>query len=535
MWFTYTPEVKAVIRLLELLKVRVSRHTVDKTLQEHPDWPSLLCISDSLHQWHISNAAAEMDPGQIDELPVPFLAYLPHTTTPLSVVTVVSPDNIVCYTGNYTKPLVQKREEFLKQWQGLYLLAEVNEKSGEKNYRQSRRKAFAKQLLPISFLALLLTGSLYMLHTTKLTHPAAVPAAVYVQFFILLFGIVISALLLWYELDRNNPLLHKVCGSIAQGNCGVILTGRASTFFGLFSWSEAGFIYFTGGLLILLFVPWYIAMPVLGWLHLLAMPYIFFSVYYQWRIAKQWCVLCLAVQALLLAGGLNVLLNTYPLFLQVITTRTIAAVATLYLLPALVWYAIKPVLKKLQQAKNDKRQYLRLKFNIEVFETLLDKQKRINAPLDGLGIVLGNPHAKHELVKVCNPYCGPCAKAHIKLEKILEDNQNVKVRIVFTASNDESDYRLAPVKHLMAIASLQNYQKTKNALNDWYLAKRKNYNTFFLKHPVNGELKLQSGKIEEMFQWCLQTDIKETPTIFINGKRLPREFDIEDISYFLAE
>jgi len=57
------------------------------------------------------------------------------------------------------------------------------------------------------------------------------------------------------------------------------------------------------------------SLAIVSLFNLLALPYIIFSVYYQWRVAKQWCVLCLAVQALLLAGGLiifsgNFIINT---------------------------------------------------------------------------------------------------------------------------------------------------------------------------------------------------------------------------------
>jgi thiol-disulfide isomerase/thioredoxin len=527
MWLSYSPEVKAVIRFLELLNVSVSRSTINEALQNHPDWPSLLCVSDSLHQWQVPNAAAKMEPYKIDELPTPFIAYLPNSTTPLTIVVEVNSDKVACYTGSYDKTIAQAREDFLKQWEGVYLIAETNEKSGEKNYRQNKQKAFLKQLLSLSLFTLLLTGSLYILYT------ATTAIAVYLQYSILLAGTIISTLLLWYEVDRNNPLLHKVCGGIAQGNCGAILTSKASTFLGLFSWSEAGLVYFAGGLLTLLFVPLFIAMPILSWLHILALPYIFFSIYYQWRIVKQWCVLCLCVQALLLAGGLNVWLNSNTLSFNNITLKDILIVAALYLLPTLIWYTIKPIVKKLQQAKDDKYQYLRLKFNSEVFEILLEKQKQITKPVDGLGIVLGNPDAQHEIVKVCNPYCNPCALAHPKLEKILEENPNVKARIIFNATNEETDYRAEVVKHLLAVQAAGNVEQTKQAVDDWYGAEKKDYKKYASQYPMNGELGQQDKKIEAMDKWCKQTGIQFTPTFFINGKQLPDNYTITDAGYFL--
>lgn len=51
----YEPTVKATITFLKLLKVKVNKKTVDETLQNHPDWPSLLCITDSLNKWNVPN------------------------------------------------------------------------------------------------------------------------------------------------------------------------------------------------------------------------------------------------------------------------------------------------------------------------------------------------------------------------------------------------------------------------------------------------------------------------------------------------
>ncbi len=100
MWFSYAPEIKAVIRFTELLKVKVSRATISATLQAHPDWPSLLCISDSLKKWKVPNAAAKIAPSEIDELPVPFIAYLPGQPAPLSVVTAYNAETVTAYSGN---------------------------------------------------------------------------------------------------------------------------------------------------------------------------------------------------------------------------------------------------------------------------------------------------------------------------------------------------------------------------------------------------------------------------------------------------
>ena len=339
--------------------------------------------------------------------------------------------------------------------------------------------------------------------------------------------------MLWYEIDKNNPLLQKVCSGIAKGNCNAILSSKSAKVFRWLSWSEVGFFYFAGSLLTLLFVP--NAISIIAWLNILALPYTIFSVYYQWQVAKQWCVLCLAVQVLLAFGGINLIANNFLLPLPKLSFLFIVNAVFLLLIPVLIWYTCKPYILKLQEAKNIKREYLRIKFNVEIFKTLLKKQKSIILPTDGLGIDMGNHNGTINIIKVCNPYCGPCAKAHLKLDTLIEENDNVKVKIIFTTTNDIDNPAAKPVKHLMAIAAESNATKTKQALDDWYLAEKKDYDFFATKYPMNGELEKQGDKMVAMNNWSTESKIEFTPTIFINGHQLPSAYSIEDLQYFLLE
>lgn len=525
----YQPVVNSIITFLKILNVKVNSSTVDEVLNNHPNYPSLLAISDSLQEWNVPNVTFKIKPNQIDELPVPFLAYLPDSNAPLLVVIKVRADIITYYNGNYKEPILQKREDFLNKWQGICLLAETNDESGENNFQQNRRKEFLKKLVPFSLILLLLVASFYNLVIANAT------AKVYIQYFVLLAGTIISTLLVWYEIDQNNPLLHKVCGGISQGNCGAILTSQASKFFGLFSWSEAGFIYFSGGMLTLFFVSWSASLTVLGWLHILSLPYIIFSVFYQWRIAKQWCVLCLAVQALFLAGGLNVFINQYNLSTDGLALNSIFSIVFLYILPALFLYSIKPIFKKLQTSKYDRLKYNRLKFNNEVFETLLKRQKEIMLPTTNLGIDVGNVEAENLLIKVCSPYCNPCSLAHPEIEKLIKDNENLKVKIIFTTVKDQNDIRFKTVAHLLAIAAKGNAKLTMHALDDWYSSPKKSYSIFANKYQMNGEIEMQTKKILDMEDWCKKMNIQFTPTIFYNGYQIPDSYEVKDLTYFLKE
>ena len=535
MFNEYEPNVRAAIKFLNLLNVKVNNSTVNETLQNHPDWPSLLCISDSLNKWHIPNAAGKIDKNDIEQLPTPFIAYTNDRETPLYLITQITKAEIHSYQKNYSKQKTETREEFLAKWSGVYLIAEPTEISGEPDYEKNKRKAFFNFMVPVAAFATLIIIS--FLFVSKIVGAANVAAfsrtGIYLQYLLLLAGVVVTSLLLWYEVDKNNPMLQKFCTGIAKGNCNAILTGKQAKVFKWLSWSEVGFFYFTGGLLTLLFAE--NAVAVLAWINILALPYIVFSVYYQWRVAKQWCVLCLAVQTLLIFGAVNSIASGFLILFPQLSFSFVANTILLYLLPVLTWYAAKPFILKLQEAKNTKREYLRIKFNTEIFDTLLKKQKSITTSAEGLGINLGNPAATNTLIKVCNPYCGPCAKAHPQIESLLEQHDNLRVKIIFTTPNVENNIMVKPIRHLLAIYEKNEEVILKKALDDWYLSDKKDYEVFASKYPMNGELLKQGDKIEAMSKWCNAMEIIVTPTIFINGHQMPDAYSIEDLQYFLQE
>ncbi|MEO9211320.1 MAG: thioredoxin domain-containing protein, partial [Ginsengibacter sp.] len=144
-----------------------------------------------------------------------------------------------------------------------------------------------------------------------------------------------------------------------------------------------------------------------------------------------------------------------------------------------------------------------------------------------------NPEAENTIIKVCNPYCGPCAEAHPLLDEIIHNNKNVKLKLIFTASNDKGDKRGIAARHLLAIGANKNGLQTQQALDDWYLADKKDYELFAIKYPMNGELVKQEQQINEMAKWCEEAEISFTPTLFINGHRLPEKYKIEELKYIL--
>lgn len=523
----------ATRQLFRQLNVRVTDATLRETLEEHPDYPSLLSISDSLRTWKVESVGLKVSFEQLINLPRPLLVHL--KTNQFIVPTDINEKSVTYFNGQHKKKQLTQ-EEFLKQWDGVVLLAAGDVNSGEEEYKLKWRREILQQLsIPSALLAALILTALNAINLQQ-------GDGIYGVFpfligLVMLAGMVVSGLLLWYEIDKHNPVLQKICTAGKHTNCSAILQSGVAKFWGIITWSEVGFAYFTGGyfaLLLSAFDPTIVS--IVAWIFLLATPYIFFSVFYQWRIAKQWCLLCLTVQFLLLAGFVICLTGSYYTQLpHGVSLPPVTLMVVTYGLPLLLWRKIKPMWVNANSEKHYKLQLLRLQHDPRIFDALLPRQRSISQEeIQHLGISFGNAEAKHKLIKVCNPYCGPCAQAHPHLEEIIENNPDVCVQIIFTATDDDGDPRSQPVRHLMAIDEMGRKKLTRQALDDWYNAPKKDYQVFACEYPLNGELKQQGEKLKSMNDWCEKTGISFTPTFFIDGYQLPNIYNVEDLKYLLA-
>ncbi|MDI9357426.1 MAG: vitamin K epoxide reductase family protein [Phycisphaerales bacterium] len=545
----YENPVLVTIDLIKRLGLkRITNDSVNEELNGHPDYPSLLSIQDSLTKWGGDVVCIKTSEEKFNEIPLPFLTVVKGE---FAVVFKVESDQVFYSTGN-TKNNKVTKEEFLKMWNSIVLLADLSAAKGEEDYEKKKAKSFMKSLL---YPFLIFLGFLTVLYSFSESYQFASLGMsdhilVGLLYLLKLGGVVVSALLLWYEVDKANPILEKFCGGGLGGgktNCSAILNSKQAKFLNIISWSEVGYLYFGSTILALLFAT--IAgestfKDVLSLIIIINIPtlvYPFFSIYYQWRVAKQWCVFCLTVQVILITefivglatGGL---LQAFTNFPEHWAIDLVEYIGFPFIFLIIFWYVFKPFFISFQQIVRDKRELMRIKFDNLVYESLRDKGKKMTESPDGLGIPLGNPDAKHVVIKACNPYCGPCAKAHPEIDKLLVQVRDLRVQVIFTATTDEKDKKAQPVRHLLAIAAKGDEKLTHQALDDWYLATKKDYDEFAKKYPMTeDELMAQNPKIDAMKKWCDAVEIQYTPTIFVDGYEVPKTYNIKDLPYFLAE
>jgi len=513
----------------KLLKAKVTSTTIQKTIEENSYYPSLLSISETFNKFRISNSAFEVKRENFEILEAPFAAYvyMPDTGKDFVLVTDVNSSSIsFLYKSNKEQSI--SKTEFLKRFQEVVWIAEPDSLSGEADYQAKRNQEKRETLRKATWSTVLgltiITGYISALPSSGQLSFAAISL-------IKLAALATSILLLVYEVDKSNPFVKNLCAVGGKTNCDAVLSSGGAKLLGV-TWSELGYFYFASST-ILLFNPSVPFSTKVFWIALanaFASPYIIFSVFYQWKVVKQWCPLCLAVQVCLLSELVWSIVNywTFPVSFVISFPQYLSLFFCLTL-PLLFWYGIKRVFSQAKDSVIFESAYKRLQYNPEIFFSLLHQQKRAPDGWQNLGITVGNPDATTRILKVCNPYCGPCSEAHKTLENIISNNTRVNLQIIFTSKNTENDISAPIVRHLMAIAETGNKELIQKSLHDWYLSKEKNYERFNIDHPLNIELRQMDSSIDAMADWCEKAEVTLTPTIFINGFLLPENYNVDEL------
>lgn len=524
-------EVNTVYMYLRLLNVPVSRHAVKSALMNHPDANSLLSVSDTISGFGVENVAAMVSSDELDQISAPFLVRTQSGEgLSLAIVKEINHDSVTYMPSGQQRWQRIRKDVFLQDFQRLVLVGAVNDTTRHPKFAIDQKKEESQQRKIIfGILALpLLTVSMIILSLFKYRLAAIIPSLYTI---LSLAGIMVGSLLLWHEIDRQSALLKQVCAGGKRVNCDSILSSQASTVFGI-SWALIGFSYFAGSLLAILTMGIMNSLLFVCFtlLSLCALIYTAFSLYYQSRIAKQWCLLCLYTQGILiLQAGLLFSNSKIDMFNALIPENLILPMITCYIIPFVLGLSIVPVIKKAREGEEYQKSLAHLKSNAQVLKALLYTQPMVTSPANGLGITLGREDARHRLIKVCNPYCGPCASAHVVIDEILAGNPDLQIQIIFTASDDDRDRKAAPARHLMAVSDSADEELLKQALDDWYLAETKDYSVFAAKYPVHDKLQQQGSKIKAMREWCDLMEIRFTPTFFLDGYQLPRSYQIGDL------
>jgi len=509
--------------LLDFSKVRATKLGLKEALGQHPDFPSMNARSDVLNDWQVPNLAARLTPDRLHEIPLPALTYL--TVDGGIFAPLRSVNGSVEWLHTQRGWQRDSLRDFAHKWSGVALLIEPNEQSGEREYAQNRRRALLKSLrLPFLLGGLIIVLAL-LAQWAK--YPLTGHALYFLPGLLKLMGTVVSALLVWYSLDTNNAFLQKVCQLNGRTNCQNILSSSAAKLIDWLSWAEVGLIYFAGGLLLLgvgLLTGDAAYLQSLYLLTVLALPYTLWSVYYQARVAREWCVLCLSVQGLLWVEFLaGYLFHGWPTLTPLVTMNAdrFSVFFLCFLVVPLLWAWVRPALQKATRYQPLLREFQKLKYDPHYLNVLLANPRVLPPLFQGMQTIsLGNPTAENTLIMVISLSCAACRRNHRALEKVLENYTNLHVQMVLAASLHAEDTAGQVARRLLALPAGERPE----ALSDWFALGEARFAQWSLAYPPTETNEESARQLGLHLRWMELAGVMQAPTSFLNAVELPRFF-----------
>jgi hypothetical protein len=316
--------------------------------------------------------------------------------------------------------------------------------------------------------------------------------------------------------------------------------------------AEIGMLYFSGGLLNLLFMLYMgetkASLFMLSILNALALPYSFFSIIYQAFVVRAWCRICVAIQILLwgefylLFVSLNVGFTDFewPLPLSFILGIT---------LPILLWIGIRPLILRSRRIHKLELKLCILKRNPIFIRGLLAGMPRIDVKdLDG-DIKIGPDDSPINFTLVLNFSCPSCfhvLRQMIHLVHSFNGQLKVNIRLVNRQVSTLISEMRKKLYHEIAVYIIQlafdeNHDEALKVLLDWnrlreHLSSKK---LASLKKVILAT-SITKRKKAELFllnhnKWAKDVSITEQSAIFLNGILLPLEIQPEDLHFFLLQ
>lgn len=505
--------ISLVKKYLELTQFSEHKESFEDLFLSHPNYPSVYAVTDSLDGLSVENIAIKVPKEQLQELPNSFLALF-------------NDDFVLVYrTEASIKIETDKGEkknltfnEFLSGWNGVILAIEPNTNKILKN-EKSNTKWFS-YTSPVILLIILSVAFNHYSFTNMVLLATS------------LIGLVISIFIVQEKLGYKNEIASRFCSINPKASCDSVIKSSKSDINKWVGFSDLPLIFFGVNTLSILLQPENSAV-IVGFLSLVSVPVIIYSIWLQQFELKKWCVLCLAVSFVLLLQGFvfGVTQNTFP----DLAAANLVAYAFSLLLLTPGWLLVKPVLENKMKAEKAVTQAKKFKRNFGLFN-FLSKEIPASDGFDQLeGLRFGGKNAEINLTIIISPSCGHCHKAFedaFELHSKFPERVSLNVLFNINPENNDNQYKIV-VESLLTISNVSP-ELAVEAICDWHIRKigldkwKDKWVVTVVDMKTNHQIYLQ-------YNWCMENGFNYTPVKITNGKLFPDAYEISELKYFLND
>lgn len=514
--------VAVMQRAVRYYRIRVTKATVKEALKSHPEYPTFKSICDVLTDWNIEHYPLKYKPEELAEIATPYLVHFKNGGGQIAFVSEINNDKVTYYESFKNKNIIDT-EDFTDRCSGAIIILNPDHHSGEKEYREKWQNEILNRSV---FLLIAIIIILFVTQALGKLFSSGDGLFDNLQGLLLLtkiVGLTLSLLLVLHEYEVRISLTDKLCHLNNVTNCNVVLHDKASKIFGWFGWADVGCIYFTGGLIFILNNFNVFDRSLMAIVSALSLPYPVYSVYYQAFVLNKWCPFCLGVQLVLILEFVLLL----PQFKEMsFTQSSFFNFFLVFLITFTIYILVISFTREKKSAEVNFYKYLSFKKNPSVLKALLSEKKIINIPLTDTCLILGNRDSKLRITVFLSLHCSHCARAFNKIKEILESEGIVCVIIVLITSDKNI------INTLFHLNKLEKDEEILHILDQWYNMDPYSRNMFsgtLCIQEVDDVSEAVSNENSKLYKVC---NVVGTPTFFINGFRLPAQYDIDDIKYY---
>lgn len=500
---------------LEALDIRYTQSYARTLYQEHPHKYNMFGLKKMLDVYGVKTIGVHLESKDLSSLNYPCLL---HTYSDFVIVLDNSSDGLTCLQhGKKTKIL---HEDFKRTWTGNALVVEETTDASEPDRNEHLREELISRLkvysIPILLIVAIVLG---LIHHGVYMHMLEVMYMV-----LAIIGIFICTLLMEKQLTGDSHYGDRVCSLFHHANCKSVLDGPMAKILGI-SWSEVGFGYFISILLLVSLYPE--SLCTVGVFNTMAMLYGIWSVGYQWRVARSWCVLCLMVQGIIWSMGLLHVFSIGTVIREVNAFSCILSCLVFAICVMLVHQLVSVEVSEKKRIYSVQR-FRALKSNSAVAKVLIEKSEYFETTVDDSSIIFGNLEAKTRVTILSNPHCNPCARMHKKVKYLLAmSGHSISVQYIFSSFNEQLE---DSCRYLISVYQNGGQQKAYEIFSRWYAGEKRDYEAIVKQYKENIQTSDVERELKKHLAWREKSGLVATPTILVNGYKLPDEYLLEDLA-----
>lgn len=511
---------ETVLRSCKIANIRATKSGLYDILLQNSHFPSMQSLRDAFISLNVPNLAVRIDPLILSRISLPAIVLLDGNMGYATVERV--DEDMVEWYHNDLGPNIEHITSFSRKWNGVSLVIEPNESSGEVEYVKNKRRenisVFNKIIIASAILFFSIACLLFYRGNMPIIYGAFLLTSV--------AGSILSVSIFKNSIIDYSNFWTPEKESNFPSALRRIIDYKLFESLPKIHFFDYGLVYFSFSALFLANSDSTDALVIVKIANLASMVLVVWLVYVQIKL-RTWSIQCMLITALLLVQFAILLEVTFqPVFQPIYFNELLIS----FLIPILVWVSVRPQLISASFVRGHFYTVKRMMFSPANLQAILKRGKNLPPLFSGMEAVgFGDEHAIHRLVLVLNPICHSCRKAFSEARKLVSENPDIRCDIFLAVSRERSS-----LDHDVASAVLgSSINKTIDNLSDWFTTMPTPVEKWIVGKTINR----QAGRtqLDHHSRWYELSGLKsDLPTIIINEAELPSTYSVSDVKRILT-